>query len=70
MPRTKSTTAEPKSISYEDLPLKTRTSIDKIIEYRKTLDLPDDSEDRKERAVKYFQLQQEKTAKQYKSRIG
>lgn len=63
MPRTKSSMAEPKSISYEDLPFKTRTSIDKLIEWRKTLDLPDDGAGRKERATKYFQWQRESQVK-------
>lgn len=59
MPRTKSVTKQ-SNITYEDLPPKTRLSIDKIIENRKLLGLPDDSEERKKRAVDYFIWQQEK----------
>jgi hypothetical protein len=45
---------------YTDLPLDVRRSIEKIIVYRKGLDLPDDTEDRKQRAIRYFVFQRGK----------
>ncbi len=45
----------PKSeFSFEDLPLSTRTFVERVIKYRKARGLPDDSKIRKERAIKYF----------------
>uniref|UniRef100_A0A6M3JLE1 Uncharacterized protein n=1 Tax=viral metagenome TaxID=1070528 RepID=A0A6M3JLE1_9ZZZZ len=46
---------QPKSdgFKYSDLPLSLRKEIEHIIEWRKALDLFDDSVERKERALRY-----------------
>ena len=43
-----------KALSYDDLPISTRTRIEAYIEFRKKMNLPDDSKERRERAVKLF----------------
>jgi len=40
-------------LKYTDLPLSLRKEIERIIEWRKSLGLPDDSVERKERALRY-----------------
>ena len=39
---------------YSDLPLSLREEIEHIIEYRKSLNLFDDTVERKERALRYY----------------
>lgn len=51
---------EIEGVKYEDLPLDTRKGIEKAVAYRKSLGLPDDTEDRKEKAIKYFIFQRDK----------
>jgi len=45
-------------INYESLPITLRNEIECIIEGRKCLGLPDDSVERKERAVRYWESRQ------------
>ena len=40
--------------SFNDLPLSLRIQVENTIKMRNKLGLPDDSQDRKERAIKYF----------------
>ncbi len=40
--------------SFNDLPLSIRMQVERIIKMHKRLGLPDDSKERKERAVRYF----------------
>jgi hypothetical protein len=40
--------------SFDDLPLSIRMQVERIIAYRKAHNLPDDSKERKEQAVKMF----------------
>jgi len=49
---------QPKSdgLKYSDLPLSLRKEIEHIIEHRKALNLFDDSVERKERAVRYWEF--------------
>uniref|UniRef100_A0A6M3JSJ6 Uncharacterized protein n=1 Tax=viral metagenome TaxID=1070528 RepID=A0A6M3JSJ6_9ZZZZ len=46
---------------YSDLPLSLRKEIEHIIEWRKMLDLFDDSVERKERALRYWEFKNGKT---------
>jgi hypothetical protein len=46
-----------KDLTFEDLPKDRQEKINKVIEWRKNLNLPDDSEDRKRRAVEYFKFE-------------
>ncbi len=41
-------------VSYESLPSSVRSGIEKVLAYRKRLNLPDDSVERKAKAVKYY----------------
>jgi hypothetical protein len=50
-------------ITYEDLSESTRKQIEKSINHRKMLNLTDDSEDRKARAIEYFKWQKEHEGK-------
>jgi hypothetical protein len=45
---------EYKEFTFEDLPLSVRVGVENNIAYRKKLNLPDDSKERKQRAVQYF----------------
>ena len=46
---------------YSDLPLSLREKIEHIIEWRKRMELFDDSVERKERAVRYQEFRNEST---------
>lgn len=52
-----------KEITYDDLPESTKKQIESSIAHRKMLHLPDDSEDRKIRALRYFKWQKEQVNK-------
>ena len=45
-----------KGLKYSDLPLPLRKEIEGIIEYRKALNLFDDTVERKERALRYWEF--------------
>jgi hypothetical protein len=49
-----STLVKDRPVTFEDLPLSVRASVERTIAYRKRLALPDDSKERKQRAVEYF----------------
>ena len=44
----------PIAFSFKDLPISLRMEIEAIIKWRKLYGLPDDSKERKEKAIKYF----------------
>lgn len=46
--------AELKPFTFEDLPLSIRIGVENIITYRENLKLPDDSKERKQRALNYY----------------
>ncbi len=48
------TLQSPVEFSFDDLPLSLRTQVENTIKLRERFKLPDDSKDRKERAVRYF----------------
>ena len=50
---TRKVSPEAKSDGFNDLPLSLRKEIEHIIEWRKKLDLSDDTVERKERALRY-----------------
>jgi len=45
-------------VKYSDLPIMLRNGIEHIIEYRRRLEVFDDSVERKERAVRYYEWRQ------------
>ncbi len=44
-----------KKVTFKDLPPYIQKAVESVLTYRKNLSLPDDSVERKERAVKYWQ---------------
>lgn len=44
-----------RGVKYSDLPIMLRNGIEHIIEYRRRLEVFDDSVERKERAVRYYE---------------
>ena len=46
----------PKVTTFEDLPLSEQKGIERILTYRHNLGLPDDSIERKQKAVNYFRI--------------
>jgi hypothetical protein len=49
--------------TYNDLPKSVKDKIEKDLTYRRKLKLPDDSQERKDKALKYFIFKQKRSAK-------
>lgn len=46
-----------KDLTYDDLPKSTKDGIERVLKYRRSLGLQDDSEDRKRRALNYYKFE-------------
>lgn len=49
--------------TYDDLPQNIKDKIETDLAYRRSLNLPDDSQERKDKALKYFIFQQKRASK-------